>query len=490
MRDIRNRLLPGPEIDRPRIAIGAALCVAEAALVWLIVTALFAVPADRPDAVPGWFVLALIVGTAVLPNVLDTLDIWNPWYELSMAAMVVGSLLVACKLLAYPAWPWINEAWLRDALRALILRPTDSELPVWGIVALVAYAWWRGRMRAAPSIDSANLMLRAGVLVALIGAVLLATLDGGSAAGASDTAVVVFFVATMIAIGLARLFSPEWRGRDHAARTIVAAILPSILAAVLAIVIAGVVSREVLDTILWAVGPLLWALGIVFRAAVFAIAIATVVVLSPVLYLLSGRTVEIGPIRIDTSATFGNRIQEETAERTNQVPDAIRYLIAAALLAVIFAGVTRFVLRRRTVPNRGNASEERETVRPVLDIAAWLASLMRTLGLTGGRAQIDPLAGLRGDARWNATVRIRDNYARLLIWSADRGHPRMADVTPREHAKHLTAATPGIGAREDLALVTAIYDRTRYDGQPASDADAESVQTAFNRLTAPRRTTR
>src|SRR4029453_4865964 len=100
-----DKLTKVPTTERLRWmdeAVIAALCIAEAALVWMIFDAIFAIPSDSPGAVPmgGW--VSLLYGAALAPRLLEELNIWNPWYESILTCCVVLSTLASIKVICFP----------------------------------------------------------------------------------------------------------------------------------------------------------------------------------------------------------------------------------------------------------------------------------------------------------------------------------------------------------------------------------------------------
>jgi hypothetical protein len=168
-------------------------------------------------------------------------------------------------------------------------------------------------------------------------------------------------------------------------------------------------------------------------------------------------------------------------DRTSQVPDPIRYLFAAAILLILFTGVTRLALRRRRRA-KPKSNEERSSVLEASDLLRLLKSLLAARLLKRHAVTVDPLAGLRGDPRWAHTVAIRDVYARYLRWSRDRGLPRRAETTPLEHGRALAGQIGDAGANADLGRLTGGYSLARYGADPATAEEAAAVRDAWRRL--------
>jgi hypothetical protein len=243
-----------------------------------------------------------------------------------------------------------------------------------------------------------------------------------------------------------------------------------------AVVVAGLLSRDLLDTILWFMSPVIWTLGLIVRIIILIMAIIAFIVLSPILWFLSRHPINFAGVRLAPAEAPPEDQLQRTVERSSQVPDAIRYLIAAAILMLLYTGVTKLILRRRG-RQAAVSDEERSSVLDSTDLfgllKAWLAARF-------GRPDppADPLAALRGDPRWAQTVAIREAYGQFLAWSNDLGQPRRAETTPSEHERKLWDQA----SRADLALLTRGYNSARYSESPATSAQAVEVTTAWERL--------
>jgi hypothetical protein len=264
---------------------------------------------------------------------------------------------------------------------------------------------------------------------------------------------------------------------------------PVLVVAVGAIVVAGILSRDLLDTVLWFLAPLIWGLAILFRIVILVLALVAFILVSPILWFLSRHPIDFAGVKINPVTVSPGEQAQRVVDRTSQVPDAIRYLVATAILLLLFTGVTRLVLRRRRRVAVGSG-EERSSVLDTNELFRLLKALLAARLLRRQAAPEDPLAGLRGDPRWAHTVAIRERYARFLRWSRDRGVPRRAETTPSEHEPAVAGKVQGAGAHADLALMTTAYNRARYGEEPATAEEAATVREAWRRLDAGGRTGR
>ncbi|MGH2535473.1 MAG: DUF4129 domain-containing protein [Thermomicrobiales bacterium] len=460
-------------------ALVLALAIAETAVVWLIADiVLTSAEGDRPAGVPPLAVFLLIYAAVAVPRWLEALDVWDPWFQAALAATIAVTTLTAIRLASYPDAVWFDAAWVRDAVQAVIVRPNAAVVPVWGMIVLSAYAWWRSRRRQDPEIETAHTLLRIGTVatVATV-AIRAAAVRDYEHAGAAR-AVLIFFAGTLSAIAIARMRQERGRAESVGAGWLPAFLGPVGAIAAVALVAVGLFSREALETLLWMLSPLVWALTVVLRLFVLLIALIAFIIVSPILWLLSGHTFDLAGVRISPSPVGLNTVVDRGTDHASRVPDPIRYLIALAILTLLFSAATRLVLRHRR-RLRPTADEERESLLDAGDLLHALGNRLRRLVRRGPRA-IDSLDVLRGDARWAHTVEIRETYRRFLIWSRDQHVARDAPATPLEHAATLAPLVPR--DRDDLATLTARYNAARYGDRPATSDDAAAARAAWRRL--------
>jgi hypothetical protein len=477
MRNVR----PRPRFDWWTEALVLALSAAEAAVVWLLVDLVFVSAEGATGSISPLVVLLLIWLGAALPRWLELLDFWEPWYQIALVVAILCSTVAAIKVSSYPALRWFDLKWVQDAAHAVIVRPNDAAAPVWGVIALSAYAWWRGRRHEEPGIEAAYLLLRAGALIALLVLVARAgVLDDGADRG-STAGVLAFFAAALSAIALARIRQERRRGTVVITASWLPAFLgPVAVIALVALVVVGIFSRDALETILWLLAPALWALSVIFRALVLVLAVLAFIIVSPILWLLVGHSFHLAGIRI-RSGPFGlGSIMERGAQHAAAIPDPIRYVIALVVLTVIFSATMRLILHRRRRPASGNG-EDRDHLSNPAGLLGQASSRLWQL-LRGMRRPVDPLDALRGDPRWADTVAIRDTYREFLRWSRDQRRPRDPDATPLEHAASLTPHLTNTASAGDVSELTARYLQARYSSHPATPSDAAAARSAWKRL--------
>jgi len=98
------------------------------------------------------------------------------------------------------------------------------------------------------------------------------------------------------------------------------------------------------------------------------------------------------------------------------------------------------------------------------------------LSLLRRRGDISPVTAHRGEPG----LSVRAFYRRLLEWAARRDLPRKQSQTPLEYLKVLCQKFPG--KDKELAFITDVYLQVRYGQLPISDAEAEAVGQAWQKI--------
>jgi len=459
---------------------------AEAAIIALLTVAVFSGLA-LPDGGfwLGWIFLVLLLGTN-LQRAMDSYRFFSPQYELLSIVALAALLLATIRVIVFGQRPPTDLGWLQAAWRALA-RPSDPlSLPTWYAIVLVAYAWWRGRSRDDPSVDAAYRTLRAGTPFTIVAILATMTVAGS---GNDDVlrrglygGAIAFLGLTLSAIALGRVRVEQARG----ALTLTPRWLLTFLAPIAALLlvgtlVAGIFTRRFLETLLWLLTPVFKVIDflllvLVYIATGFAWVLFTI--LSFLIAHLGGGNNAPPPPRAALATPAADPL---AGTQPIQAPDGLRYVLVAAILIGLLFVLTRFLWRRR--PRRPvELGEERESIFSWDLLAAGAADLLNGLGARFRRSP-DPLAGLRGDARWQHTVAIREMYTRLLKRGADAEHPRAVDQTPDEYV-------PVVGATAPLAAVRALterYDGARYDVAPATAEDAAAARAAWEAIERTRR---
>jgi hypothetical protein len=308
--------------------------------------------------------------------------------------------------------------------------------------------------------------------------VLVGSRDDAQVRDRLSAATIAYFVCSLAAIGVARLKLEGFRTSAPLGPRWLATFVGPILAVVaVAIIGAGIFSRQFLDTVLWMLTPVFFVLNLVFQVFVIILAIIAFIILSPIVWLIGEREPQLIAV---TPTAMGEQGESRLQEATNspfEVPDPLKYLIAALILFVIFTLLTKFVFRRRR-KERASTEEERESVLEWGDLWGSLGARLR--GLRRNRTEDDPLAHLRGDPRWRYTLAIRETYVKLQERGERAGLPRREPQTADEYRPGLTTRfQTAADVPTAIATITDMYRRTRYSGSPASEQDAAIVLDAW-----------
>lgn len=463
-------------LDWRQELLGVAVVAAEAFPLYLVASLLLN-PSDLLEAFPFWVVLFLLLAAHLVARALDEMHVWSPEYEIKMTIGIIATLLVAVRFGSYPHYGLFDMGWFADALRSLAFLPNDELRPVWGVVVLTAYAWWRGRTRSEPAIDTAFGMLRIGslALVVAIIMVLAGAEDGANIREQLSAVTVGFFAAALAAIGIARLKLEGVRSSAPlGARWLGTFVVPILAVVVVAILAAGLFSRQFLDTVLWLLSPVFWVLNLVFQIIVLFVAVLAYIILTPIFWLIGERQIELMPATPVPNDLESQPGFEERVADTFQLPDPLRYLIAAIVLFAIISLLTRFVFKRKG-RSRPPTGEVRESVLDWEDLLANAGDRLR--GLFRRDPEPDPLAHLRGDDTWRHTLRIREVYLKLQERGSSLELPRRRSETAEEYRPRVSAAFgPGSSAAPAIDAITARYRRARYSGEPASAEDADIAE--------------
>jgi len=464
-------------------SLSFALIAAESMLVALVaglVESPGTIGTDGAGGIHPLAILAVMVLAAVIPRVVEAFQLWSPDYEVAIGAGIVLTLAAFVYLSALRQYaPW-DPAWLREAGYAYIFRPTTANGSVWLITLITIYAWARGRFRETPSLDTTYTMLRVGVIVVAITTILTVTAQETDtpARGYVRGLVVGFFFFALSAVTLARLqveglrsqgrLGPQWIGP---------LVLPVALILIVGLLTAALLSHTFLETVTAILHPVFVALNFVLEliiAVISWIAYLFYLVLSSLVNRITGGHV----VELPRIAATPRQVAEDNTHKVATLPDSIRFILLAFVLVGIVLLLSRFFFRRPNRRPRGN--EERESVLDWNEVGAGLLGALANLAGRFRRRNADPWADLRGDPRWQHTIRIRTLYTRLLHRGARAGAPRKPSAAPREHVPPLATVFPETDA--SLVSLTDVYRAARYSDRPATEADAAAADAAFQTI--------
>lgn len=481
---VTRALLPTGRVEWRTEILAATMILAEAAVVYVYAGALFPTRSAPYHPFPALVVASLMLVAYAVPRLLEAYYVRSVWYEVVLGLSVSASLLVLARITLFPTAAWLDTDWVAGSLRSLIFRPSAAERPAWGVVVLGGYAWWRGRTRGEPSLEGTYELLRWGSVALAAGLVLalVASPLGGTLRPALPATVVWFVSAALAAIAQARLRLEALRSSGPLGGVWLLAVGGALVVVVgLAVVLAGLADRNVLETIWLALWPVFWLIGLLLRAVVLVLAVATFIVILPILWFLErhGLGRSLGEGRAGWLFDSLTRLHE-VARLQVEVADPVRYLLALFVLSTVLSWLVRWVARRRR-RWRVTTSEEREPVPVGPPSLAGLRKRWRRL-LRRGAQHADALAALRADPRWRYTLEIRLAYRWVLRSAARAGVVRRAGQTPREYATVLRSHLPDAAPAVDE--LTELYQLARYRPVPAAAETATRARRAAHSVTA------
>lgn len=461
-------------------ALSFALISAESMLVALVV-GLIEAPGTVSDHGTGGIhplaILAVMLLAAMIPRVVEAFQLWSPDYEVAIGAGIVLTLLFLLYVGAFRQYaPW-DPAWLRETAHGYIFRPTTARASVWLVTFVIVYAWVRGRLRETPSLDTTYTMLRVGVIVVAVTTILTVTAQETETTARTYVRVLVvgFFFFALSGVTLARLqveglrsqgrLGPQWIGP---------LVLPVAIILIVGLLAAAILSHTFLETVTAILHPLFVVLNFILEviiAIISWIAYVFYLVLSSLVNKITGG--HVGELPRPTAPP--RDVAGQANHKIASLPDSIRFILLAAVLVGIVWLLSRFLFRRPTRRQRGN--EERESVMDWTEVGAGLKGMLASLAARLRRKGVDPWADIRGDPRWQYTLKIRTLYSRLLHRGARAGAPRAPSAAPREHIPPLRRVYPHADA--PLLVITDVYRAARYSDRPATAADAAAAESAF-----------
>lgn len=480
----------GPQSDEPQVPLtlrdllgilewraellGALLVLAESIIIYLIAGVFLSV-GEAYRAYPFWAIAAVMLIAYLVSRLLDVGRVWSPDYEIILTVAIVFTLLLAFKTASFPDYAIYDPQWLVEAANSLAFLPADALRSVWSSLIIVVYAWWRGRTRDEPGIDSAYSTLRWGTLAlgASIIFVLISAPEGSEVVDRLGIATLGYFGFVLGAVGLARMRNEGSSVEAPlGARWLATFVVPILVIGLIAVLGAAIFSRQFLDTLLWLMTPLLWVLSLVFEVLIFIIAILAYIILTPIFWLIGDQEFFSTNQPVATP-TQTEGIPEQQVDSLFQLPDPLRYLIAAIFLVLVISLLIRFIYRRRN-RQQVSADEERESVFEWSDVIGSLGGRFR--GIFNREGAEDPFGVLRGDARWRYTLMIREHYRKLQELGERIHQPRGAAETSEEYRPHIGSAfTEPSEGRRAVDEMTTIYRAARYSAEPATEAEAQRM---------------
>lgn len=450
----------------------ALIAMAEAALIWLLASVFIAAISGNEAELAPWVLATIVIVATLLPRALHDFGYWAITYSLLILAGLIVTVLLAVKTTSFPDTPWADSEWVKEAGNSLIMVPNDGRINVWPLILLCAAIWWRARVRNEPGGDSVVGTFRVGAIVALVALIANALAGNPVAEQSVSTAIVAFFSLSLLALAVTRQQPAHFASLSTFLGPI---ILPTVLIIVGATLLTGLLFSDLASATAPVLDPVIWLLSIIFQIFVLLLTGIALLIALPIIWIITRLPLdpgdgsqEIEPV--STGSAF------DVAGRANEMPDIVRYPIAALVLFILFAGIARFVLHIGTRPNRGEHHESIAVDSGEITgrLRSWLSGLSRS-----SEGEGDHLASLRGDDVWQHTIRIRESYAEFLRRCKASGYPRMTASTSSKQAEIATRRTPESQRKESIVTMTERYEQARYANEPATATEAEAMMSAF-----------
>ena len=413
-----------------------------------------------------------------LADLLNRLELETPGRELAILGLLLGTSLVAIRLLLYPQAPALDLNWLADSASA-VFNFTSAFRPPLLLLLVNAYLWIRVAVATDRGISffSVGVTFRLGMLLALLGGTLLTTV-GGQPASASIQSFALFFLFGLIAVALARIDEKAVGAANSTGALLPWSRLAQLSAAVLLFISAALALTRVFNP------PALRSLISVFDPVWSAIGWVLVRILVAV-FLLLGPLMERLVVYFQSLAA--NIEQQPLVEPAGPLEygsietvvrewAALRYCLVAGVIVFVLLLLLLFFVRARP---RTRANEPEESVPEELTVSAGL----ERMGRDRLREWLNLLRRHGLSRRLLAAITVQNMYANLGRMARQRGHPRLPAQSPDDYLPVLRLAFPGHDER--LLNITLAYMRVHYGDQSIAPDELDQLRTDYSQVIAP-----
>ncbi|MBN1483841.1 MAG: DUF4129 domain-containing protein [Chloroflexia bacterium] len=473
------------EWTRPFVTLSTA--VMEASWIYILVFVLTARPtAEMSQSVLSVAaVLGLLLGALLYLTLLDFLGLRARFYRLLFVLLVLFAALWLVKGgITGHYGLWDGPSWLR---LFNILGDIDNEQFLRTITALGAamLLCWRGASLQDIELETPARSFRLGIVVSsfsiLFGAFF--SLDLQQVGAHLMRAVLSFFFFGLLGIAVSQL-RREKRGSQErpGARWFLIFLLSAGLIVLLGGALVAVIAPEdigqllipawdrIVEAIVWLVTP---------------IVVAGYAVLNLLRWFLgvSPQTETLNPTTEPTPLIETVTPAEEVLPQVQPLlPVSWRYTITGVVIALIVAGMLYLIwLYLSRSRSTDDILEERESLWSWEEISFnlpdWLERLRQRLSPEQPLTLRALLEQLQGHP---TTVSIRRAYIRLLLLALERDRPRREGQSPTEYLKDLQSHLPEHAAEAEI--LTAAYNRARYDPRPSPANLARQAEAAWERI--------
>ena len=390
------------------------LMLGEGAIAWLAINLLIRPGRDSTGGISAATVAMLMIVATVVPRVCHDRGIWGTLFAIVVLVAVLLSTALAVHQTSFPSFALTDQRWIDETLDALIRRPSVEEVPVWTVILSSGAIWWRGVMRGRPDIDTGLAMLRVGS-AALIGLVAAhALVDHGFSDRQASAAVLVFFTGTLLAVAMMRQELVPWRATIRWLETV---LLPVALIIGPTAILIGLLTRDLSGMVELLLDPVIYALTIFLRIISFILVIIAMIILVPLVWLFSKLPFSAAEPSEQTPIESARSTVTAASEAGSSLPDAFRYLVAALLIFLIFAGLVKFRLRLGLVQVENE--EDRQSARVE---GSLLDGLKNWFGQLRGGSDGDDVDALNGTIVRESGVKLVLGSLVAKVTDKDVGH--------------------------------------------------------------------
>lgn len=430
-----------------------------------------------PPAAFYLLLLGLMLLYMLAADLLNQRQIGFPLRELIMLVLVVGTSLLAVRLLIYPGMGALHWGWLGNVFRALF-DFTAGRRPEVVILLINIFLWFRVAVNTDRDLTFFRVALsfRVALLIAITGNALLIGL------GVQPLLTALLYFSLFLMAGLTAMAIARTDEKAYAVEGSRGALLPwPRLAQIVATgtVILGVGALASLAytpgnirTVLGWFSPLWRLVGTMVGWLLFAVAWALTPMMEWLINTLRRLMARLGPIEdLPPPPSAGEMMNIDITP--TDITDFlnrwtyVRYGLVLLIIAIVLGLVWLFFLR---TPRRDLADEDEDHEAERLTLGGNLLNR----GLDRLRNLMDLARRYGVGAQLLAAISVQNIYANVSRTAGERGFPRHPSQPPDVYLPVLWSAFPGCEA--ELARITDAYMRVEYGDRSLDDVELSALR--------------
>jgi hypothetical protein len=421
-------------------------------------------------------------------ELLNRLSIGSPWYQLSVAVLILVSTLAVVRLWLYGGAALGDPIWLRATFDALF-NFHEGLRPELVLVLINLLLWHRASSATSRSLDFFNVgvSFRLGILLLILGGALLKHVTGYDAMALFW----LYLALGLMSVSLARIQDKASAGgsvgKPMSGRRMAQ------LGAAVGLTVGGVAGLSLIytpssiRTVLGWLNPLWRALGVLMEPLLLVLLWVIEVIVNGLYWILSrlmvgGRFEFLDQLR-ERFADLASMFQRSEAATLTLPPlllTALRYggvlLALLIMLGVVLLSLGRIRAGKRIEESEEELEEEITVGGGILGRGLrWLrdrAGLVRRFGV--GRELL-------------AAISVQNMYANLGRLAGRRGYPRHPAQPPDRYLPDLVEAFGG--HRDALSRITLAYMRVHYGDRPVTIGELARLRKDYDQVRAVERET-